>query len=78
MTKKFNIGGIEIELTLDSASQIHQWYEAACTAGYLMEEYDISEDEAMELGYEVREKMNKYDLDELDAIEECMNERDYS
>lgn len=71
MVIKYTIKGV----TLDDFDlmECHQYYEAACTAEYLMENYDISdEDTAMHLGYEVRRLMNKYDYDEETAIDEVM------
>ena len=41
-----------------------------------MENYDISdEEEAISLGYRVRERMDKYSLTEDVAIDEIMSER---
>ena len=71
MKIQYTIKGV----TLDDFDlmECHQYYEAACTAEYLMENYDISdEDTAMHLGYEVRRLMNKYDYDEETAIDEVM------
>lgn len=71
MVIKYTIKGV----TLDDFDlmECHQYYEVACTAEYLMENYDIAdEDEAMNLGYEVRRLMNKYDYDELTAIDEVL------
>jgi hypothetical protein len=71
MVIKYTIKGV----TLDDFDlmECHQYYEAACTAEYLMENYDISdEDTAMNLGYEVRRLMNKYDYDEETAIDEVL------
>lgn len=55
---------------------LHGYYEACCTAEFLMENYDISDDEeAISLGYRVRERMDKYNLTEEVAAEEIMSER---
>jgi hypothetical protein len=56
-------------LTMSEMAQIHQHYEAACTAEYVMENYDIvSESEALAIGYNVRRLMDKYGYDEEEAI----------
>ena len=56
---------------------IKKYYEAACTAEYIMENYDITdEDEALKLGYEVRRLMDKYGSDEEEAIKQVMSERE--
>jgi hypothetical protein len=71
MVIKYTIKGV----TLDDFDlmECHQYYKAACTAEYLMENYDITdEDEAMNLGYEVRRLMNKYGYDEETAIDEVL------
>lgn len=52
--------------------EIKDYYEAHCTAEYLLENYDLTEDEAVSLGYEVRRLMFKYDYDELTAIDEVL------
>ena len=71
MEIKYAIKGIT--LNSHELTEIHEYYEAACTAEYLMDNYDISdEDTAMHLGYEVRRLMRKYDYDEETAIDEVM------
>jgi hypothetical protein len=60
-------------LDVHELMECHQYYEAACTAEYIMENYNITdEDEALNLGYEVRRLMNKYGYDELTAIDEVL------
>ena len=55
--------------------EIHKYYQAARTAEYIMDNYDITdEDGAMQLGYEVRELMDKYEYDEDEAIEHIVSE----
>lgn len=71
MEIKYEIKGI----TLDELDlmDIHHYYEAARTAEYLMENYDISDEStAMHLGYEVRRFMDRYDYDEAEAIYEVL------
>ena len=55
---------------------IKKYYEAHCTAEYIADNYDVTEEEAVKLGYEVRRLMDKYGSEEEDAIYEVMNERD--
>ena len=55
---------------------INEYYEAACTAEYLMDNYGITnEDKAMRLGSDVRRYMNKNNVTEDVAIEEIMRRR---
>ena len=71
MEIKYEIKGV----TLDAYELqiLHEYYEAACTAEYLMENYDITDEgEAMNLGYEVRRLMSKYDYNEETAIDEVL------
>lgn len=59
-------------ITLDAHDlmEIHGYYEAACTAEYLMDAYKISDEStAMHLAYDVRRLMDKYCYDENDAID---------
>lgn len=51
---------------------IKKFYEAHCTAEYIFENYDVTEEKAIELGYEVRRLMDKYDYYEEDAIDKVM------
>ena len=66
-------------LTMSDMSDINQFYEAACTAEYILdnlEDYelpsDISSDTALQIGYEVRRRMDKYGYDEEEAIDEVI------
>ena len=54
---------------------IKKYYEAHCTAEYIADNYDVTDEEAIKLGYEVRRLMDKYDSTEEDAIYEVMKER---
>ena len=56
--------------------EIKKYYEAHCTAEYIAENYGVTDEEAIELGYQVRRLMDKYDSTEEDAIYEVMKERD--
>ena len=56
-------------LTMSEMQKIHEHYEAACTAEYVMENYDItSESDALCIGYNVRHMMDKYGYSEDEAI----------
>lgn len=48
--------------------EIKNTYEALCTAEYILENYKVSETQAVQLGYETRRLMNKYGGDEEDTI----------
>ena len=68
MEIKYEIKGIT--LNVSDLMELHSYYEAACTAEYLMDNYNISdENDAMRLGYEVRELMDEYGYDEIEAID---------
>ena len=72
MKMQYEIKGVTLDA--NDIVEIHHYYEAACTAEYLMENYDIEdEDDALHLGYEVRRLMDKYDWDEETAIDEVMS-----
>ncbi len=76
MEIKYTIKGI----TLDAHDlmELHDYYEAACTAEYLMENYDISDEStAMHLGYEVRRLMDKYGYDEEESINEVFRKDEF-
>ena len=63
-------------LTMSEMTHIHAYYEAACTAEYVMENYDFeSEDEALKIGYEVRRLMYKYNYTEEEAVAICISRR---
>ena len=71
MEIKYEIKGVT--LNVNDLMDIHHYYEAACTAEYLMENYGVSnENKALKLGYEVRRLMNKYECLEEDAIAEVL------
>lgn len=61
------------ELDMIEMSRISGFYKAACTAEYLMDNYDVEDkDEALKKGYEVREIMDKYGMNEDEAIAEVL------
>ena len=57
-------------ITLDAQDMclINEYYEIACTAEYIYENYKVTEKQAYELGGEVRRQINKYEYSESDAI----------
>lgn len=75
MKFEYKIKGIT--LNVYELMDIHEYYQAARTAEYLMDNYNITdENKALELGYEVRRIMDKYDYDEEEAINEVLNKPD--
>ena len=73
MKKTYEIKGIT--LSLSEMSDISQYYEAYCTAEYMLENYEkVTEENALELGYEVRRLMAKYDYSEDEAISEVISQ----
>ena len=73
MEIKYEIKGITLDVY--DLINIHEYYQTACTAEYLMDNYELTEDEAMELGNKIRRHMDKNNVTEDIAIEEIMNER---
>ena len=63
-----------VTLNMQDMMEVCQYYRVACTAEYLLENYDLTEDKAMGLAYNVRVLMDKYDYTEIEAIEEVMRE----
>ena len=75
MEIKYEIKGITLDV--GDLVDIHRYYEAACTAEFVMENYEVSdEDQALQIGYDVRRLMDKYDYSELEAIDKIMEEID--
>ena len=68
-----SINGVKLEIR-DLVS-LHEFYEASCTAEFLRDNYGFKEEEALELGYDVRQLMDDYDLSEIDAIDEVFEKR---
>lgn len=59
------------KLNMSEMMKISKFYEVACTAEYLMDNFGIEDkDEALKKGYEVREIMVKYGMNEDEAIVE--------
>ena len=75
MKFQYEIKGITLDVY--DLMDIHHYYEAACTAEYLMDNYGITdEDDALHLGYEVRRLMDKYEWDEETAIDAVMRKEE--
>ncbi len=76
--KLFSVAVNDISLKIEDLVNITNYYEACCTAEYIMENDDYNfngtEEEAIALGYEVRECMDKYNLDEAEAIENVLED----
>ena len=73
MEIKYEIKGITLDVY--DLIKIHEYYEVACTAEYLMDNYELTEEQAMELGARVRRYMDKNNVTEDIAIEEIMSGR---
>lgn len=63
------------KLSTGDLVELHSYYEACCTAEYIRYKYKIGEEDALELGYEVRRQMDKYGYEELEAISVVFGER---
>ena len=73
MEIKYEIKGITLDVY--DLIKIHEYYEAACTAEFVMENYEVSDEvQALQIGYDVRRLMFKYDYTELEAIDKVMAE----
>ena len=70
MEFKYEIKGI----TLNECDmyEIKEYYEAHCTAEYIADNYDVTDEDAVRIGYKVRRLMDKYDITEEEAIYEIM------
>lgn len=69
--KNFEIKGIELDVC--DMIEIKNYYEKECTMEFLLENYDLTEEKARKLAYEVRYKMDKYGISEDDAIQELID-----
>lgn len=68
-----SINGVKLEI--GDLVSLHEFYEASCTAEFLRDNYGFKEEEALKLGYDVRQLMDDYDLSEIDAIDEVFEKR---
>ena len=75
MEIKYEIKGITLDVY--DLIKIHEYYEAACTAEYLIDNYDVTDEDALLLGYKVRRLMDKYDWDEETAIDKVMSKEEF-
>lgn len=75
MKIEYEIKGVKLDVI--DLIKVHEYYGAACTAEYLMDNYDIeNEDEALQLGYDIRRLMDKYEYNEAEAIDEVLAKRE--
>ena len=63
---RYEIRGIT--LNADELNNICEYYKAACTAEYIYDNYELTEEAALKYGYKIREEMSKHDLCEDEAI----------
>jgi hypothetical protein len=71
MKIQYTVRGITLDVV--DLMDIHEYYEAACTAEYIMDHYNVSDEStATHLGYEVRRLMDKYGCNEEDAVVEVL------
>lgn len=71
MKIKYEIKGVK--LNEHDLMELRDYYEAARTAEYIMENYGVTDErEAMQIGYNVRFAMDKYGYDEETAINEVL------
>ena len=62
--------GIEVELDCIDMHNVHEYYEAQCTADYLRENHeDWDENKVQAIAWETRQQMFKYDYTEEEAID---------
>lgn len=69
---KYEIKGIT--LNVFDIQKIHEYYEAYCTAEYLVDNYKIKESKALRLGYAIRALMQHKDICEEEAIMQTLKE----
>ena len=83
---KFKNPNAEIKLSINDpiTTDIHRWYENACTAEYLIEHDTYGEiiknkeNVAYNIAVQVREKMRDYNISEEEAIENIFRDIDIS
>lgn len=71
MKFEYEIKGIILDM--QDMNEICQYYKVACTTEYILENYDVPENEVMKIAYEVSRYMYKYGLSEEDAICQVLN-----
>lgn len=67
---KYSIKGVDLDVY--DMMDIKEYYEAACTAEYLCNNYPIAPSYALELGYKIRQYMSKRCVSEEEALAEFM------
>ena len=66
----FEIKGVTLDMC--EMQRVHENYEIFCTAEYIMENYELTEEKALKYAAEVRRLMFKYGYDEDEAIDEVL------
>ncbi len=68
-------------LTMSNMCEINQYYEAACTAEFILDNLedfnlplDMTKETALQFGYDVRHQMDKYGYSEEDAISQVISD----
>ena len=67
----FEIKGITLDMC--DMQRVHENYEIYCTAEYIMENYDLSEYQALKVAANVRHLMDKHGCTEEEAIYKILN-----
>lgn len=67
---RYSVKGVDLDVY--DMMDIKEYYEAACTAEYLCDNYPIAPSYALELGYKIRQYMEKRCVSEEEAIAEFM------
>ena len=57
-----------LEIDVYEMMKIKQFYEVQCTKEYIEDNFDMSDEQAEKLAYEVREKMDDEDITESEAL----------
>lgn len=73
MKIQYEIKGVTLDVY--DLIKIHEYYQVACTAEYILDNYDVTEEKAMKLAADVREYMDKYNVVEDEAIVAIMSRR---
>lgn len=75
---KCSVNGIELDVF--TLGELNRFYEASCTAEYIKDSDKkglLTNEQAMEAGYETRRFMDKYGYEEDEAIDEAMDSLNY-
>ena len=71
-SKPFECSANGMKIDMYSLQDLFEFYQASCTAEYINENYGIPEQEALKLGYQVREQMDKYGMSEEDVVRDVI------